>query len=388
MKIPIKYNFRNLFVRKGTTLMTIASIAFVVLVFVGVLALGGGLRVAFSASGDPRNVVVLRDGARSETESFFPRETGRLLQALPGVAHGAGGTPLASGQLMILQILKRDDGSETNVSIRGVEPAIFVMRPRLKVVDGRRFEPGRGEVIVGRTLAARYSDLKLGREVGLGRIRFKVVGVFDSGGGSFDSEVWGSVQDLSNAFNRVNSYSSALLQAASPAEAEELIKRIAADQRLKLKTLSEPAYFKEQASANTQQFLVLGLILAVALGIGACFAAANTMYAQVSARSHEIGTLRALGFRRRTILAAFLIEALLLGLLAGAVGAVLSLPLNGLTAATMNGVTFSEITFSLRTTPDILAWGILLAVLTGLIGGFPAALSASRRPITDLLRER
>jgi putative ABC transport system permease protein len=388
MKIPIKYNFRNLFVRKGTTLMTIASIAFVVLVFVGVLALGGGLRVAFSASGDPRNVVVLRDGARSETESFFARETGRLLQALPGVAHDAGGTPLASGQLMILQILKRNDGSETNVSIRGVEPAIFAMRPQLKIVDGRRFEPGRGEVIVGKTLAARYSDLKLGREVGLGRIRFKVVGVFDSGGGSFDSEVWGSVQDLSNAFNRSNNYSSALLRAASPAAAEELIKRIGADQRLKLKTLSEPAYFKEQASANTQQFLVLGLILAVALGIGACFAAANTMFAQVSARSHEIGTLRALGFRRRTILAAFLIEAVLLGLLAGAVGAVLSLPLNGLTAATMNGLTFSEITFSLRTTPDILGWGILLAVLTGLIGGFPAAFSASRRPITELLRER
>lgn len=388
MKIPIKYNLRNLFVRKGTTLMTVASIAFVVLVFVGVLALGGGLKAAFSASGDPLNVVVLRDGARSETESFFDLEKARLLASLPGLAKTKEGTPLASGQVLILQILKRDNGSETNVSIRGVEPIAFAIRPQLKIVEGRAFEPGKGEVIVGNTLAARYRDLKLGREVTLGRIRFKVVGVFDAAGGSFNSEVWGAVGDLSNAFNRTNSVSSSILRATSTGGAQDLIKRITADQRLKVKAIAETAYFAEQATANGTQFLVLGTVLAVALGFGACFAAANTMYAQVSARSHEIGTLRAIGFRRRTILFAFLIEAALLGLLAGAVGAVLALPLNGLTAATMNGTTFSEITFSLRTTPAILAGGIALAVFTGLVGGFPAAVSASRRKITDLLRER
>jgi ABC-type antimicrobial peptide transport system permease subunit len=388
MKIPIKYNFRNLFVRKGTTLMTIVSIAFVVLVYIGVLALDGGLKAAFSASGDPQNVVVLRDGARSEVESFFDLERQRLLAAMPGVARAADGSPLASGQVLILQILKRDNGSETNVSIRGVEPAAFGIRPQLKIVEGRAFAPGKGEIIVGTTLASRYRDLKLGREVTLGRIRFKVVGVFDAAGGSFNSEVWGAVGDLSNAFNRTNSVSSAILRASSADGAKSLVKQIEADQRLKVKALTEVAYFKEQATANGSLFLYLGRVLAVFLGFGACFAAANTMYAQVSARSHEIGTLRAIGFRRRTILVAFLIEAALLGLLAGGVGALLSLPLNGMTAATMNGATFSEITFSLRTTPSILMGGIFLAVFTGLIGGFPAAVSASRRKITDLLRER
>jgi putative ABC transport system permease protein len=388
MKIPIKYNLRNLFVRKGTTLMTVGSIAFVVLVYIGVLALGGGLKAAFSASGDPLNVVVLRDGARSETESFFDLEKARLLASLPGLAKTAEGAPLASGQVLILQILKRDNGSETNVSIRGVEPAIFSIRPQLKIVEGRQFEPGKGEVIVGKTLASRYRDLKLGKEVSLGRIRFKVVGVFDAAGGSYNSEVWGAVGDLSNAFNRTNSVSSSVLRATSADGAKGIIDRIKGDQRLKVKAISEPEYFQEQATANGKQFLVLGNLLAIALGFGACFAAANTMYAQVASRSHEIGALRAIGFRRRTILAAFLIEAALLGLLAGLVGAALSLPLNGLTAATMNGSTFSEITFSLRTTPAILIGGIALAVFTGLVGGFPAAVSASRRKITDLLRER
>jgi len=388
MKIPVKYNFRNLFVRKGTTLMTIVSIAFVVLVYIGVLALDGGLKAAFTASGDPQNVVVLRDGARSEVESFFDLEKERLLASMPGVSRAQDGSPLASGQVLILQILKRDNGSETNVSIRGVEPAAFAIHPQLKMIEGRAFVPGKGEVVVGKTLSARYRDLKLGREVSLGRIRFKVVGIFDAAGGSFNSEVWGAVGDLSNAFNRTNSVSSSILRAPSAAGAKTLIETIKAEQRLKVKAISEPAYFQEQATANGSLFLYLGRVLAVFLGFGACFAAANTMYAQVSARSHEIGTLRALGFRRRTILFAFLIEAALLGLLAGGVGALLSLPLNGLTAATMNGATFSEITFSLRTTPAILAGGIALAVFTGLIGGFPAAVSASRRQITDLLRER
>lgn len=388
MKIPLKYNFRNLFVRRGTTLMTIVSIAFVVLVYIGVLALAGGLRVAFAASGDPRNVLVLREGAKTETESFFDQEKARQLAALPGVARGADGQPMASGQVILLQILKRVDGSESNVALRGIEPAVFAIRPQVQMVEGRKFEPGKGEVIVGKSLAARFRDLKLGSEVTFGRVRFKVVGVFDSNGGSFNSEVWGATRDLADAFRRNTSFSSTLLQASSPEQAKALVQTIEGDQRLKLRAVSETEYFAQQASANATQFIVLGNLLAVLMAFGACFAAANTMYAQVSARSHEIGTLRALGFRRRSILAAFVIEAGLVGLLAGLVGAVLSLPLNGLTAATMNGLTFSEITFSLRTTPDILIGGVLLALVTGIIGGFPAALSASRRPVTVLLRER
>ena len=387
MKIPLKYNVRNLFVRKGTTLMTIGSIAFVVLVYVGVLAMAGGLRAAFSAAGDPSNVVVLRDGARSEVESFFTQEKERLLVSMPGVARDAQGQPLAAGQALILQILRRAGGGETNVSIRGVEPSVFSVRTQVHVIDGRRFEPGKAEVIVGRSLAATYPALRLGSTVNFGRVPFKVVGIFAAGGSSFESEVWGALADLNGAFRRISNYSSALLHAASPADAQELIARIKGDQQLHLTALAEPRYYAEQANIASAQFIILGNVLAVFLAVGACFAAANTMFAQVSARGHEIGTLRALGFRRHSILLAFVIEAAVLGLVAGVAGSLLALPLNGVTAATMNGVTFSEITFSLRTAPWILGMGVLLALVTGVVGGFPAAWSAARRPITELLRE-
>ena len=388
MKIPFKYNLRSLFVRRATTLMTIVSIAFVVLVYIGVLALAGGLRVAFGASGDPRNVLVLRDGAKSELESFFGEDKKRQLAALPGVVRGADGQPLVSGSVFLIQILQRGDGSESNVALRGVEPGMFALRPQVRLVEGRRFEPGKAEVMVGRNLAERFPAVGLGKEVTFGRVRFKVVGVFDAAGASFNSEVWGAARDLGDAFRRGSTVSSTVLQAASPEAAARLVQLIEKDQNLKLKPMLETRYYAEQAGANAAQFVFLGSLLAVVMAVGACFAAANTMFAQVSARAHEVGTLRALGFRRRTILSAFLIEAGILGLLAGGLGALLALPLNGLTAGTMNGVTFSEITFALRTTPDILAGGVLLALMTALIGGLPAAVRASRRPITVLLRER
>lgn len=387
MKIPLKYNFRSLFVRRATTLMTIGSIAFVVLVYIGVLALAGGLKTAFAASGDPRNVLVLREGAKSEVESFFDLDKARLLAALPGVGRNAKGDPLASGQTTVLQILKRADGSESNVSIRGVEPAIFDIRPQVRLIEGRRFEPGRAEVIVGSKLAGRFAGLSVGEQMKFGRVEFRVVGIFDSNGGSFNSEIWVPISDLRDAFRRGESVSTVVLQAASADEAVALVDRIKADQQLKLQPKLEIDYFADQANQNSRQFVVLGNVLAVLMSFGACFAAANTMYAQVAARAKELGTLRAVGFKRRTILVAFLLEAALLGLIAGCVGALAALPLNSLTAGTMNGVTFSEISFNLRTTPTILLSGILLAVVTGVLGGLPPAIAASRRPITTLLRE-
>ncbi|MGQ0720287.1 MAG: ABC transporter permease [Candidatus Eiseniibacteriota bacterium] len=386
MNIPLKYNVRNLTARRGTILMTVVSIAFVVLVYIGVLSLAGGLGAAFGASGDPRNVLVLRDGARAETESTFPTERHREMAALPGVERGADGQPLASGEVLILQILTRRDGSESNVVLRGVEPAAFGVRPKVRVVEGRRFEPGKGEVVVGAKLAERFPQLELGKQVTFGRIDFRVVGLIDAGGGSFASEVWGAVEDFGDAFQRQNYCSSSLLRTASEDEAKALVARIEADQRLNLAARLETEYYEEQTTSTGAQFVVLGTVLAVLMAFGACFAAANTMYAQVAARSKEIGTLRALGFPRRAILGAFLLEAAFLGLLAGVLGAVASLPLNGITTGTTNYVTFSEISFSLRTTPDVLLQGIVLAVLTGVVGGLVPAFSASRRPIAELLR--
>jgi ABC-type lipoprotein release transport system permease subunit len=387
VNIPLKYNVRNLTARRGTILMTVASIAFVVLVYIGVLSLAGGLRAAFDASGDPRNVLVLRDGANAETESSFPAERHREMAALPGVERDAAGEPLASGEILILQILARKDGRESNVTLRGIEPSAFAVRPKIRIVDGRRFEPGRGEVVVGKKLAERFPELELGKVVTFGRIDFRVVGLLDADGGSFTSEVWGAVQDFGDAFQRQNVRSSSLLRTASEEEARALVARIEADQRLNLAARLETEYYEQQTRSTGTQFVVLGTVLAALMAFGACFAAANTMYAQVAARAKEIGTLRALGFPRRAILGAFLLEAAFLGFAAGVLGAIASLPLNGITAGTTNFVTFSEISFSLRTTPAVLVQGVGLAVLTGVLGGLVPAWGASRRPIAALLRD-
>ena len=385
MKLPFKYNAKSLFVRRGNTLMTVASIALVVLVFVGVLAMASGLSASLRQSGEALNVLVLRDGARSETESSFDKERQRVVESLPGVASGDDGAPLVSAELVTLQIFKRADGKESNVSLRGIGPRGTAMRSNFRLVDGTMFAPGRGQVIVGTRLAQRFPDLRLGETVRFGRLDFQVVGTFATAG-SFDSEVWGALEDFGNAFRRED-VSSVLLRAATPAAAEELIARVAGDQRLRLQAKRETDYYADQTAATAKQFVVLGSGLAVLMALGACFAAANTMYAHVAARAKEIGTLRALGFRRRSILGAFVSEAALLGLVAGGLGVLLALPLNGLTTGTTNFVTFSELSFTLRTTPGVLSLGVLLALGTAVLGGLPPAIAAARRPITDLLRE-
>ena len=386
MKLPLKYSVRSLFVRRGTVLMTIASVAFVVLVYVGVLSLAGGLAEAFGTSGDPANVIVLRDGALSESSSFFSLETGRELMALPGVARDPEGMPLASGEVIILNNLPRKDGSTSNVTFRGVGPASFALRPALRMADGRRFEPGRAELIVGRGLAGRFPGLRLGNEVTVGQLTFRVVGVFEADRSAYESEVWGAAEDLSNAFRRGGYFSSVVLHTNSPAEAQALVDRIEGDQRFKLHARSEAEYYALQTANTTRQFILLANALAIIMAFGACFAAANTMYAAVSARSREIAALRVLGFRRRSIVGAFLLESALLGLVAGLIGVLLALPLNMISAGTTNFVTFSEITFSLRTSPGVLLGGVVLAVLTGLLGGLPPAWSAARRSIAEGMR--
>lgn len=387
MKIPLKYNWRSLLERKGTTALTVLSIAFVVLVFIGVLSLAGGLEKAFSASGDPRNVLILRDGARSETESYTAMENFRTIAAMPQVERGEGGLPMASGELIVLQIFPRRDGSESNVVVRGVGPAARQVRPSFRIKEGRDFEPGKGEVIVGANIADRFPSLALGQERTIGQVKFRVVGIFEAGGGGSESEVWGALEDIGDTFKRTGFVSSVRVRTSSSTAVQQVIDAVKADQRMRVAGKPETVYYAEQTEQNTAMFKNLGKFLAILMGVGACFAAANTMYAQVARRGREIGTLRAIGFRRRTILIAFMIEAALLGLLGGVVGALLSLPLNGISAGTTNFLTFSEITFKLSTTPLTLFTGIAIAVLTGIVGGFAPAVSAARQPISSALRE-
>lgn len=387
MKIPLKYNWRSLLERKSTTALTVLSIAFVVLVFIGVLSLATGLENAFAASGDPRNVLILRDGARSETESYTAMENFRTIAALPQVERGEGGLPLASGEIIVLQIFQRKDGSESNVVVRGVGPAARQVRPTFKITAGRDFEPGKGEVIVGANIADRFPSLALGQERSIGQLKFRVVGIFEAGGGGSESEVWGALEDIGDSFKRTGFVSSIRVRTSSTAAVQAVMDAVKADQRMRVVGKPETVYYAEQTDQNTAMFRYLGTGLAILMGFGACFAAANTMYAQVARRGREIGTLRAIGFRRRTILLAFMLEAAVLGLLGGIAGALLSLPLNGIDAGTTNFLTFSEITFQLSTSPLILLLGIGIAVLTGIVGGFAPAVSAARQPISNALRE-
>lgn len=387
MKIPIKYNWRSLLERKATTALTVLSIAFVVLVFIGVLSLASGLENAFAASGDPRNVLILRDGARTETESYTSMENFRTIAALPQVERGQDGQPLASGEMIVLQIFERQDGSESNVVVRGAGPAARQVRPTFKIVEGRELEPGKGEVIVGRNIAGRFPSLALGKERSIGQLKFRVVGIFEAGGGGSESEVWGALEDIGDSFKRTGFVSSVRVRTSSTSAVQAVMDAVKADQRMRVVGKPETLYYAEQTDENTALFKNMGVVLAVLMGFGACFAAANTMYAQVARRGREIGTLRAIGFRRRTILLAFMIEAAVLGLLGGVAGALLSLPLNGIDAGTTNFLTFSEITFQLSTTPRVLLYGVLIAVVTGLVGGFPPAVSAARQPISNALRE-
>ncbi len=386
MKIPFKYNLRSLFVRKATTFMTMLSIAFVVIVFIGVFSLAAGLEKAFSATGDPDNLIVLRDGARSETESGFSMDVFRDIAALPGVEQGPSGS-LASGELVVLQIFSRTDGSESNVTVRGIMPTTRDVRPGFEIVEGRDFEPGKGEIIVGDNLAGRFPDLSIGQSVRFGRIDFQVVGVFTAGGGGAESEVLGAIEDIGNAFNRSNAVSSIRLRTSSKESADQLVATIEGDQRWRTKVLPEVQYYEEQTSANTAMFEILGTLMAVLMGFGACFAAANTMYSQISNRSRELGTLRAIGFRRSHTFTAVLLESAILGFFGGLLGVVLSLPLNGISAGTTNFITFSEITFELTLTAPVLLLGVGLAVLTGVLGGLAPAIAVSTREITGLLRE-
>ena len=272
--IPIKYNVRSLLVRRTSTLMTVVSIAFVVLVYIGVLALGAGLRVAFGSSGDSSTVIVLRDGSNTEMESYFPTETYRILASLPGVARGPDGEPLASGETVTLQILERLDGSETNAIIRGVEPEAFALRPDIQLADGRLFEPGRTEIIVGEQLAGQIEGLELGNTLDLGRFTFTIVGIFDAAGSSYGSEIWGNVQEFGDAFRRQNYYSSTRLRADSPAAVEALIDAAEGNQQIDVDARSVTRHEDHR-------------VLLMAIGLGITLAEENEQLAARIARTGD-----------------------------------------------------------------------------------------------------
>ena len=385
MALPITYNLRNVIIRWRSTLATIIGIALVVAVFVLVQALAVGLEKSASNTGDPRNVMIVRKGSTAESSSMVSLEQFQTLHYWPEIARDAAGKPIVSADVLTLISQPRIDGKgEANVSVRGLTPMGMELRPQVTLVAGRWFKPGQREVAVSSRLARRFASFHIGDQFRTAGNTFTVVGEFDGGNTAFDSEVWMDADEARAIFDR-QSYSSVLVRAASPAAALAISAKIDTDKRLPLRADSEVKYYSEQTS-TALPIKILGNFLATAMSIGAVFAAMNTMYASVGARTREIGTLRVLGFRRRTILAGFILEGALLAAIGGVLGCLLSLPLHGYSTGTMSFNTFSETVFQFRITPWLACKGILFAIAVGILGSLLPAIRAARLPVIASLK--
>ena len=387
MSLPLSYNLRNLTVRKTTTVMTALGIALSVAVLLAVLALVEGLRHAFAATGHPLQIIVLRKGSQSELNSNFTRQQFNDLKLRPGIARTATGEPMASLEIVtVINLPSVDNPDGMNVTVRGISPVGLQMRESLKLEQGRWFQRGMREVVVGRSIAQRYPATRLGETLEFGRSQWKVVGIMSAGDSALNSEIWTDADELSADYNRSEVLSSTLIRATDAITAQALINELKADQRLNVDAVPEREYYAQQTrSAAPIQFL--GIFVASIMAVGSCFAAMNTMYAAVARRAREIGTLRVLGFSRASILFSFFLESLFLSLLGGLLGCLLTLPLNGFTTAIGSFTTFSEITFDLRVTPAIMVTGVLFALLMGTFGGLFPARMAARKEILTALRE-
>jgi len=387
MAIPISYNLRNLAVRKTTTAMTALGIALTVAVLTAVLALVHGLDTAFEATGHPLNVLVMRKGSDSELASNFTRTAYQDLKVKPGIAVSSRGEPMAS--LEMVTVINLPDGGNPdgkNVTLRGISPLGIQMRDQVKLASGRWFQTGRREVVVGRSIAGRYPAARPGKLLRFGRGEWLVVGVMDAGRTAANSEIFLDINQAGSDFNRSEVLSSALVRAADAVAVQSLINDINDDRRLNCTAQAERQYYASQ-TASGKPIQYAGIGIAIIMAIGSSFAAMNTMYAAVARRAREIGTLRVLGFSRGGILLSFLLESLLLSGIGGALGCLLVLPLNGVTTGIGNFVTFSEIAFDFRISPQIMAVGVGFSLLMGALGGFFPARMAAKKEILNALRE-
>ena len=388
MAIPLSYNVRNVRVRWQVTLLAIVGIALVVAVFAVLMSMSEGFKAALRSTGRPDNAIVVQRGSSSEMTSGVPLADRNMIMVDERVARDANGQPLASWeQVVVIGLPRIGDGQPANVTLRAVTPRAFEVRGGIKVVEGRSFTPGLDEVIVGRKLTKRIAGLAIGGDVKYQQKLFRIVGLFESEGAAFESEIWGDYDTFSAIFQRGGGSNSLVLRMKDPATIPELDKFIRAQPQMQLQALSERRYYEEQAGQLSKALSALANFVAVVMGVGAVFGAINTMYAIVSARTREIGTLRALGFSRRSILTSFLIESVILAFIGGAIGCLLAFPMNGFSTGTGQTQSFSEIAFNFRITPGIVLVGMGFAVAMGILGGLLPALRGARMPITSALRE-
>jgi putative ABC transport system permease protein len=385
MALPLKYNFRNLTVRKSATFATAFSIGLTVGVFLMVMALARGIDLTLSSSGEPLNLIVMREGSTAELNSSISRENLNNLIYLDGVVR-EGDQPLVAPELLTLIYKARKGMSQgSNVTIRGVGPMSNKLRSGFKTVAGRMFQPGLAEAVVSRRISERFQGLDVGDKFRIQSTDFTVVGLFEAGGKAFESEAWVDVNSLVSATKR-ETFSSVLLRARDQTALESLAKRITDDQQLHLKAIPERTFYEDQQGVASGALKGLAVFIALIMAVGAGFAGMNTMYAAVARRTKEIGTLRVLGFRRRSILIAFVLESVAIAVIGVGIGILLALPLNFVSTGTANFTTFSEIAFNFRVTPDLMLSGLIFGVGIGFLGSLLPSIRASRFKIVDALR--
>ena len=381
MILPLRYNLRSLFVRRATTAATAIGIALVVFVLSSALMLSEGVRRTLGSAGKADVAIVLRKGSSAELESGVEDPQVALVKAMPGVKRaGAGADPLGSGEVVVVAALEKlGANGVTNVGIRGVLEDAFALRPDLRVVAGRRAAPGADEAMVGIRLRGRMKGLELGQSFDLKKNRpVQVVGIFDDGGSAHESEVWVDREVLRSSFGREGSVSSVRVRLESPSGFEAFRANVEQDKRLGLMAQRETAYYEKQSEGTSLFISVLGSLVAFFFSLGAMIGAMNTMYASIANRQREIGTMRALGFSRTSILFSFLIEAVLLSVAGGALGAVLSLAMGSVRFSMINFASFSEVVFRFEPTPRILGVSLVVSMGMGVLGGFLPAIRAAR----------
>ena len=386
MAIPVFYSFRNLWTRKLTTVLTAAGMALVVFVFASVMMLAEGLRKTLIETGSYDNVVVIRKASQSEMQSGVDRTQASIVEAEPEIAIGDAGKPFLSKELVvIINLPKRGSDKPSNITIRGIGEFSLALRPQVKLMEGRMPRSGSSEIIAGESVAKRFRGAGIGEKIRFAMRDWSVVGIFDAGKTGYSSEIWGDVDQLMQAFRRP-AYSSVLFKLRDSSEFQKIKERIEGDPRLTLEAKRETKYYEDQSEMMAKFLRILGISLTIIFSLGAMIGAMITMYAAVANRTAEIGTLRALGFQRRNILAAFLIESMLLGLSGGLIGLLFASFMQFITISTVNWQTFSELAFSFTLTSEIVIISLIFSLVMGFVGGVLPAVRASRMNIVEALR--
>ncbi len=387
MKIPFKYTIRNFSSRKLTTFITVAGIALVVFVFAAVLMMAYGIQKTMRATGSNDNVMIFRKSSTSEITSIVGPDIQNIISTLPHIAKSADGTPLISYEPVVVINLEKISGGLSNITVRGVSKPINELRPNMKMIQGRMFRWGMRELIVGEAIAKRFKGAQLGSFVKIAGDNWKIVGVFTADGSGFDSELWGDALQLLNAFNRGTTVSTVTLKLDNPANYDSFKSAFESDKRLQqFEPKIEKQYFEDQSAVMSTFIRILGIFITIIFSFGAVIGAMITMYASVANRTVEIGTLRSLGFSRRSILSAFLLESLSIAVIGGGIGLFLASFLQLFSVSTLNFGSFSELTFSFAISPSIIISSLVFAGFMGFVGGFLPSVRAARLNIVSALR--